>query len=96
MCRYPGSIYYKNHKKIKFLFSVSNGLSDAQEKIVEIPVDFDAPLTKIRVSENSAHKQKIKWEPFKEPLSALTLIIIPEGDSAPATDTLISVQLIFP
>lgn len=88
MCRYPGSIYYKNHKKIKFLFSVSNGLSDAQERIIEIPVDFDAPLTTIRVSENSAHKQKIKWEPFKEPLSALTLIIIPEGDSAPATDTI--------
>jgi hypothetical protein len=88
MCRYPGSVYYKNNKKIKFLFSVSNGLSDAREKIIEIPVDFDAPLTKIRVSENSAHKQKIKWDPFKEPLSALTLIIIPEGESAPAADTI--------
>ncbi len=87
MSRYPGSIYYKNHKKIKLLFLVSNGLSDAQERIVEIPVDFDAPLTTIRVSENSPHKQKIKWEPFKETLSALTLIIIPQGENAPATDT---------
>ncbi|HEX2957870.1 MAG TPA: hypothetical protein VHO70_13625 [Chitinispirillaceae bacterium] len=88
LSRYPGSLFYKKSKKLRCVLPVTNGADGVKHETIDVGADFDAPLTRMVISDNQAHQQTVSWQPFTDTLTALTLFIQPQDSAAPPADTI--------
>lgn len=85
--RWPGSLFYKKNRKIRFYLPVTNQINAVKYVTIDTPTDFDGPFTQLMVSENYTHRQRIVWDAFSEPLQKLSLFVFPQGLNPPPTDS---------
>ena len=77
-----GHTWYLEHRRLRFVLPFTNSYDGVRFKYLDIPVDFDRPLTELTVR-TWTDSARVLWQSFDEELTLLSLAAIAEGDDAP-------------